>query len=212
MNPIQRLRDTELVVISGNGIYRIFKPAHENEAGDDYNFVGWSSDSPEINTTIKLTDRRGLLYFENGLWIFRVWDHVPGPGPDDFAYGYEDLDRAVDAVLDYYQGEPTRIGVWWVPLHRHPYLDIDAVRHCVNEAKRLTVTAFHDLTQDRAAKFAAEDKSNSSGDEVTLARPQAVMRLQFIECPSLTHARRMLHLRRDAEEAYIVTPDDDTSA
>src|SRR3982751_1166845 len=105
MNPIQRLRDVKLVVIGGNGIYRIFKPAHENEAGDEFNFMGWSSESPEVNTTIRLSDRRGLLYFENNLWIFRVWDATPGPGPDDFAYGYEDLDRAVDAVLDYYFGE-----------------------------------------------------------------------------------------------------------
>jgi len=212
MNPIQRLRDAKLVVIAGNGIYRIFKPAQEHEAADEFNFIGWSSDTPEINTTIKLSDRRGLLYFENELWIFRVWDTTPGPGPEDFAYGYQDLDQAVSAVLDFYEGASTPMGTWLVPLNRHPYLDIEAVRHVVGQAKTITQSAFYDLKEDRSAKFAAENPADTSQEWVTLERPRAMMRLQFINCPNRINVRRTLYLRRDAAEAYIVTPDDEPSA
>ena len=212
MDPIQRLRDVKLVVIDGNGIYRIFKPAHENEAGYEFNFMGWSSESPESNMTIQLSDRRGLLYFENGLWIFRVWDYTPGPGPEDFAFGYEDLGRAVDAALNFYEGEPTPVGDWLVPLHRHPYLEIDAVQHCVSLAKLIPENAFDDLKKEHSAGFPAENNAKSSADWVILERPQAMMRLQFIECSHRMDARRTLFLRRDASEAYVVTPDDGTSA
>jgi hypothetical protein len=211
MNPIQRLQDAKLVVISGNGIYRIFKPVQEHEVGDEFNFIGWSGDSPESNTTIKLSDRRGLLYLENDLWVFRVWDYTPGPGPDDFAYGYQELDHAVNAALNFYQGEPTSIGDWLVPLHRHPYLEIDTVRHMVGAAKTIPENAFGDLKKERLAKFSAENKANSAHGSLTVARPEAMMRLQFIECPSVTDARRTLFLRRDAEEAYVVSRDDETA-
>jgi hypothetical protein len=205
MNPIQRLRDVKLVVIGGNGIYRIFKPAHENGAGDEINFMGWSSESPEVNTTIKLSDRRGLLYFENNLWVFRVWDHIPGPGPDDFAYGYQDLNRAVDAALTFYEGEATQIGDWLVPLHRHPYLNVDAVRAVINDAKPIAEAVFNDLNKERSTQIAADDRRGHPG-QMQAVTPQALMRQQFIQCNPLNPAQATLFLRRDAEEAYLLTP------
>ncbi|MBI1257647.1 MAG: hypothetical protein GC204_09265 [Chloroflexi bacterium] len=210
MDPIQRLRDVKLVVIGGNGIYRIFKPAPDSEVGYEFNFIGWSSDSPEVNSTIKLSDRRGLLYFENNLWVFRVWDATPGPGPEDFAYGYQDLDRVVDAVVNFYEGEPTSIGDWLVPLHRHPYLEIEAVRHSIGLAKVIPENGFNDLKNERTAKFHAENNAKLSTQWLILDRPQAIMRLQFIECRHVTDAKRTLFLRRDAGEAYLVTADEAT--
>ena len=210
MNPIQRLQDVKLIVIGGNGIYRIFKPTHEDGASYEYNFFGWSSDTPEGNTTIKLSDRRGLLYFENNLWVFRVWDFTPGPGPDDFAYGCRDLDRAVDAALNFYQGEPTPIGDWLVPLHRHPYLDLEAVRIVINDAKPIAEAVFNELKKERSAQFTGDDRRGHLG-QMQSVTPQAIMRQQFIQCLPRISANLSLYLRRDAEEAYVVTADKSSS-
>ena len=44
---------------------------------------------------------------ENGeVWAFRVWDWCPGPGPGDFENRYSTLAEAIDAVLEYYFGDP----------------------------------------------------------------------------------------------------------
>jgi hypothetical protein len=165
---------------------------------------------PEVNTTIRLSDRRGLLYFENNLWIFRVWDHVPGPGPDDFAYGYRDLNRAVDAAFDFYEGKPTPIGDWLVPLHRHPYLNMDAVQVVIHDAKPIAEAVFNDLKQERSAQGTAHDHREHLG-QMQAVTPQALMRLQYIQCNPVNPAQAMLFLRRDAEAAYIVIPDEASS-
>jgi hypothetical protein len=39
-------------------------------------------------------------------WTFRVWDWCPGPGPGDFEKRYRSLAEAIDAVLEYYFGDP----------------------------------------------------------------------------------------------------------
>jgi hypothetical protein len=39
-------------------------------------------------------------------WVFRVWEWAPGPGPGDFENLYPTLSAAVEAVLEYYFGDP----------------------------------------------------------------------------------------------------------
>jgi hypothetical protein len=49
------------------------------------------------------------LYPQDGKWIFEVWECIPGPGPGDFQDEFDVLEDAVESVLDYYFGNPSRM-------------------------------------------------------------------------------------------------------
>jgi hypothetical protein len=42
-------------------------------------------------------------------WIFQIWECVPQMGFGDFELQFESIDLAVNAVLEYYFGNPTKM-------------------------------------------------------------------------------------------------------
>jgi hypothetical protein len=49
------------------------------------------------------------LYLKGGKWVFQVADCVPGPEPGDFQEEFLLIIDAVDAIFDYYFGEPSKM-------------------------------------------------------------------------------------------------------
>ena len=49
------------------------------------------------------------LYPKNDKWIFKIWECVPGPGPGDFIIDFPSIMDAVEDILDYYFGDPSRM-------------------------------------------------------------------------------------------------------
>ena len=52
---------------------------------------------------------RATLYPKNQKWRFQIWESVPGPGPGDFQVDFLSIRDAVDAILDYYFGDPSKM-------------------------------------------------------------------------------------------------------
>ena len=49
------------------------------------------------------------LYAENNKWIFQIWESVPGPGIGDFQIEFLSIMDAVEAILDYYFGDSSKM-------------------------------------------------------------------------------------------------------
>ena len=49
------------------------------------------------------------LYPQNNQWIFQVWQSVPGPGPGDFRETFSSITDAVNVILNYYFGDPSKM-------------------------------------------------------------------------------------------------------
>ena len=67
------------------------------------------------------------LSFQNGVWIFEVWNRIPEPNESDFHCIYSTREEAESAVSEFIYGEPTIIDEWIVPFHSHPKLTIEGV-------------------------------------------------------------------------------------
>ena len=52
---------------------------------------------------------RSMLVQQENSWVFKVWEWTPGPGPGDFRTSYASISDAVDAILDYYFGDPSKM-------------------------------------------------------------------------------------------------------
>jgi hypothetical protein len=89
-------------------------------------------------------------------WNVRNWLFMPTSCVDDIFCSFSTIEQAVDAVLAYFFGEPTIIGEWSCPLHRHPELSIDGVHQALTNALVVTPTEFAVIECERKARFAAE--------------------------------------------------------
>lgn len=49
------------------------------------------------------------LYPHDDVWIVKVSECVPGPGPGDFQISFESLNDATSSIIDYFFGEPYRM-------------------------------------------------------------------------------------------------------
>ncbi|MBW4458770.1 MAG: hypothetical protein KME47_00735 [Nodosilinea sp. WJT8-NPBG4] len=49
------------------------------------------------------------LYLTEKGWIFEVWVFIPGPGPGDFRRLFPSPDEAVNAIVEYYFGDPSEM-------------------------------------------------------------------------------------------------------
>ena len=107
-----RLRSAGLIVSSdANSGFHFHHPTSvpgNRREGYKQNLIGFKDD--ELGVTEVLDAPRGGLFRqqvenESG-WAFRVWDWCPGPGPGDFERRYSSLEVAIDAVLEYYFGDP----------------------------------------------------------------------------------------------------------
>ena len=62
-------------------------------------------DSGKIRCDAPIT----TLSFKKDVWIFYLGECAPGPGPGDFELTFPTLKTAVDSILDYYFGDPSRM-------------------------------------------------------------------------------------------------------
>jgi len=68
----------------------------------------WSiGDGEEVIVDAPVTQ----LHFSEGFWHVTVHEYVPGPGPGDFVHSHSTIDLAVQDIIDYYFGDPSRIRV-----------------------------------------------------------------------------------------------------
>lgn len=135
------------------------------------------------------------VYEENGLWIFRKWEYIPGPGYDDFEWSYTTLDQAVEAAYSYYFSSPTLIEDWIIPLHSHPELNAEHVTTSISNAGAIKAEDFTAIEKDRRLRF-----QDGSG----LHRWEQALKWHFLTCGHEFDNTITLRLRRDMQEAFIV--------
>ena len=88
---------------AGPNGYRITKPSSVNgDCRPDYESTLLSLDGDDIPCDAPIS----YLRWREGRWCHEVAEYAPGPGPGDFRHPYPSLEEAVQAVLEYYFGDP----------------------------------------------------------------------------------------------------------
>ncbi|XSG77791.1 hypothetical protein ACP8Y2_12400 [Herpetosiphon llansteffanensis] len=131
---------------------------------------------------------------------WKIWDYIPGPVHHEFFCHYASLDALVPAILNYYCGEPTRIGDWVVPLNRHPELNPARVAAIIARARPTTLTQ---LEQHQTNHHQKRQAYWNRGMYDFLAR-QDPFRKQYLIIKHLSDPTRQLHLRRDCRAAWVI--------
>src|SRR5579884_2870988 len=93
------------------------------------------------------------LSLQNNVWVFEVWNCIPGPGTDDFICIYTSCEEAVKAVRAYLYGKPTIIDEWVVPLHRHPELLLEGIQYALANAVNISQLAFEGIAERRRERI-----------------------------------------------------------
>lgn len=132
---------------------------------------------------------------EDNLWYFDRQDYIPGPGRDDFGKGYDTEDEALAAAQEYFTGEPTIVDGWVVPFHRHPELDKSLTRNAIQFARHITAVEAKAIVKEHWSKRLEIFPSGN---------PYLWL---FLDFPNQTNEQLVLYLRRDAQEAFIVSRD-----
>jgi hypothetical protein len=133
-------------------------------------------------------------------WRFEIWEMIPGPGPNDFIVEFASRDGYINAVYDFHFGHPTDMEGWLVPFHKHPELSIDAVRHAITEAVNVSHEAFKGIEERRYNRIAYWYYRWISGN----SRWARSIQFTFLEFPHVMDTTRVLKMRRDCQETYIV--------
>jgi hypothetical protein len=135
---------------------------------------------------------------------FRCWDYAPGPGKDDFSVAFSELDDALLAVWYFYFGEPVQVTEWKVPMHQQPNWLLGKLAYRIANAVHVSSIQFEATEESRGADLVAFT-SSAGGRPPSEGRYAIALRSQFIACPSASTDSHTLMLRRDLEEAYVVT-------
>lgn len=138
------------------------------------------------------------IQHDGDMWVFSVWDLVPGPGQHDFICRFGDIEDAVAAVLAYEMGGPTLLGPWCIPLHRHPELRLEQVRWALANAVAVSHESFAGIAERRHERIFGNLMFGRD-------RWEWAIQSQFLAIPHISDRSRTLRLRRDAQECYIVT-------
>jgi hypothetical protein len=107
LTAIQRLQEAGLLVSSRGSVgpvthmFHIAKPTAIPGNARQVNIGSWGAENIPIDAP------SADIYLWNQQWVFEVSEYIPGPGPGDFQRFFDTLDEAIDAVLDYYFGDPT---------------------------------------------------------------------------------------------------------
>ncbi|MCW5821917.1 MAG: hypothetical protein KIT34_03890 [Cyanobacteria bacterium TGS_CYA1] len=51
------------------------------------------------------------LFFHDGYWIVMAQEGVPEPGPGDFTNRWNTVEEAVEDIIDFFLGDPTRMKI-----------------------------------------------------------------------------------------------------
>jgi hypothetical protein len=137
----------------------------------------------------------GLFFRTLRLSIFRYdesWElylrgPIPGPGADSFSKEYFTNREALDAALNYFTGEPTLVDSWLVPFHKHPELNPDRVHQVIQSAKQVSAAEYETIEEERWSQ-----------------NPISIQGT-FLDIPHQTDPSIILKLRRDEQEAFVVS-------
>ena len=109
----KRMQDAGLVVhCDGSSRFQFHRPTMmpgNRREGYKQTLIGLKGENLDV-TEVLDAPLGGLFRLPNengGGWAFRIWDWCPGPGPGDFEIRYPSLEEGVDAVLEYYFGDPS---------------------------------------------------------------------------------------------------------
>lgn len=171
--------------------YVIAKPA--KEPNNTHHFLG--RDIPIDDSVLNLKWNT-----ETSRWELMLWDYIPGPGPTDFTASFATLDEIVPLLIGYYFGQDTPVDSWMVPLNRHPELSYQHVCRAIAEAINVTKNAFEGIAERRRARIWENKLLGETPWEWAL-------QCQFLRILHATDQFRILQLRRDTQEAYIVHSD-----
>lgn len=137
------------------------------------------------------------LFPKDGLWVFEYWQCIPGPCYDDFRCEVTSFELALIAIRDFYFGEPTIIGGWQIPFHKHPEItETEAVR-AIKQAININHTSFEGIAERRRKRTHGNRLLGSN-------RWDWALKYQFIPIERQDNKMIILQMRRDAQEAYII--------
>ena len=139
------------------------------------------------------------LSFQNGVWIVEVWDCIPGPAESDFHCTYSTREEAENAVKMFLSGEPTLIGGWIVPLHRHPELTVEGVKNTIASAIHVSKETFDGIAERRKKRIEHYYWVHGWRKHMWERAYQS----QFLAIAHQLDNSVMLQLRRDMQECYI---------
>lgn len=125
------------------------------------------------------------------------WEHVPGPGEDDFSLMVAALDDALLIIWGYYFAKNIEISGWQLPVHRRPYWRLPHLQYRLANASRITATQFEIIREERRRRALADPADQGVG----LAFAE---RTQFVLAGAHDQSGSRLFLRRDMEEGYVV--------
>jgi hypothetical protein len=201
MNMLQQLIDARLEV-------QMLEPTAQYDQGyvirlaaDTDRFT--IADPPPVfqaASSLTLADIACRLYHAKQRWVFEMWERVPGPDESDFICRFSSLEDAVWAVQAFYFGSPTNMDGWLIPLHRHPELSRADVQYAIENAVNVDQDAFEGIAERRQRRIIGNRIFGT--DRWTLA-----LQYQFLTIKHNTNTNKVLQLRRDLQEAYIVYAD-----
>lgn len=128
------------------------------------------------------------------------WENVPGPGEEDFRLVVPTLDEALLITWCYYFSKNIEIANWELPLHRRPYWALPKLQFKLANAGHVSSRQFEAIRESRRQRALSDPTMKPFG----LAFAE---RTQFIVAGTHCQSGALLFLRRDMEEAYVVTGD-----
>lgn len=134
------------------------------------------------------------------MWIFEVWDCIPGPAESDFHCTYFTREEAESAVRMFLHGEPTNINGWIVPFHRHPELTIEGVNDAIANSIHVSQKTFDGIAERRKKRIEHYYWVHGWRKYVWERTYQS----QFLEITHQSNKAIVLQLRRDMQECYII--------
>jgi hypothetical protein len=215
MHSLQRLIDAGLTIETSapddpyldgrfSSLYWIAKPTTNLNSTHFFGEQEIPIEDAVLNLGYLLPASRALGYhpfwdwrLQTDAWVVWLWDYLPGPGPTDFVWSCASLNQAMSLMLDFYFGTPTIIGGWAVPLHRHPELSLPKVCDTIGRAVPITDSAFQVLRDE----YRQREPRSSWQDQPWFK----VFQISFLTIPHQHDPTLTLFLRRDVQEAFIVS-------
>jgi hypothetical protein len=151
----------------------------------------------EAASELTLADIACKLYQHQQLWVFEMWERVPGPDESDFICSFPSLEDALAAVQAFYFGVPTNMNGWLIPLHRHPELSATDVRYAIENSVNVSKDVFEGIAERRRQRITG---NRIFGTE----RWMLALQYQFLTIKHARNTSLVLRLRRDLQEGYIV--------